>query len=181
MFSGWSLAIIRPGAFPMPGEAIGSPRIRAAAIFWVPIREYNVGLVDNNSFLRLELCQSRSMRFGVTADFHQMLCDEPPTIELRDEFDLLDNDEDRTKLVYAVYGLAAYLCQCLEEGVLGIILAHAKLTGRVIRLSEFEDLEEKMLRKTFGAMLADVRKAIALDGGADDLLISATPRYAKIS
>jgi hypothetical protein len=40
-------------------------------------------------------------------------------------------------------------------------------------MSDFEDLEEKAMRKTFGQLLSEIRQVVAFDGGAGDQLADA--------
>ena len=116
---------------------------------------------------------NQSITFGIVNGTADDCLTEPSPRQFQDEFGSLANDDERTKHVYAVFGLAAYWCQCLEEGLCGVLLIHARLSGSARRLSDFEDLEEKAMRKTFGQLLSEIRQVVAFEGGADVLLADA--------
>lgn len=75
-------------------------------------------------------------------------------------------DEDKIREVYARYGLAMYMAQCIERG-LGVLLAGAWGPGPSrIGKTEYEKLLGWSFRQALGGLIRKVRQQVSVD---DDL------------
>lgn len=90
-----------------------------------------------------------------------------------EEFDTLADEIAQIKHVYASFGLAAYLCQCVETGVSLVVLAHARLTGEAPCLTAYEAIEASLARKTLGQILHELRRVADFEGNSDGTIVRA--------
>jgi hypothetical protein len=79
------------------------------------------------------------------------------------EFDALSSDGERIKHVYASYGLAVYLAQCLESGLINLSVVEGRVCGEIHFRHEADALDEWISRKTLGAMLIRMKSAVEID------------------
>ena len=87
-----------------------------------------------------------------------------------------DAKSEHCKEVYAHAGLALYWAQCLEKSLENFLLLHSRLTGVCITLEEFDAFEESVEVQTLGRLLADTRKKVRFEDGAEELLATALQR-----
>jgi hypothetical protein len=88
----------------------------------------------------------------------------------------VDIDEEQTKEVYAHYGLALYLAQCLEHGIVNALV--------ILRLPEKEkftrhDIDEFMngkFQKTLGILIKHLKSELTLPLDLESLLTDALNR-----
>jgi hypothetical protein len=84
--------------------------------------------------------------------------------------DILDQDEEQIKEVYARFGLAMYQAQCVERAI-AILLATEYGPGPTkITRSQYDDLLESLFKKTFGGLIAHLRKSVNVPSNFDDTL-----------
>ena len=76
----------------------------------------------------------------------------------------LPKDDWEQREVYAHFGLAIYLCQCLESGVVNYLaLLRANKLGRRLTDAEYDELFERLFGGTLGRNLREVRDLVGDD------------------
>ncbi len=97
----------------------------------------------------------------------------------------LDEESAQIREVYAYYGLAVYLAQCLEHGIV-IALLYTKLiprehsrakAGKAFSATDFEKrfdiFMDKQFEETMGGLISRLLKSATLPAGFDTQLIKA--------
>src|SRR4051794_40938214 len=107
-----------------------------------------------------DFTQADRIEIKVTGAFDENELEED--LEMRClEFDYLDGS-DRTKHVYACYGLAMYQAQCLEVGLQSLVRGYHALTG-IVTAANVNTYEQEFARKTLGQLFATLRKHVHFD------------------
>ena len=83
---------------------------------------------------------------------------------------MVNSEDELHKTVYAHAGVALYWCQCFEQSLTTILIMQLRIKNRNMILSEIDDYENKIDRKTLGALLKDARASIKFPIEADDTL-----------
>lgn len=79
-------------------------------------------------------------------------------------------EDFEAKEVYAFFGLAAYLSQCLERGLINLaVVLHARGLSKITR-EAFEEAFNKMEKRMLGQLMLNVRQNITVPDGLEAAL-----------
>lgn len=81
----------------------------------------------------------------------------PPDEEGMDQVSDLSDGDARIKEVFARFGLAVYISQVFEQGLINLLMISSYGID-VVTLEQRDDLEERLRRQTTGALFAQLRK-----------------------
>lgn len=93
-------------------------------------------------------------------------------LAMRKEYEEL-SEQDRTKHIYAVAGLALYAAQCFEREMLHLLLVQNRTTGRIRSPEEYDMLEGRLTRKTLGNLMKRVNEVVEVNEHGKSLLTDA--------
>ncbi len=81
-----------------------------------------------------------------------------------EQFDALDDDDSRTKEVYAHFGLTIFLCQLIEQQSINMIAILRQVTGKIVSQQEVTALWDgyDFGTKTLGNLINEIKQLYQL-------------------
>lgn len=81
--------------------------------------------------------------------------------------------DEATKDLYATFGLAVFLCQSIEANLAYSLLAYGKLTGELLTMEQYDQMESSLQRLTLGRVVSKVQEVAKLNDTAELVLSEA--------
>lgn len=112
-----------------------------------------------------------NIKIGMTFSYEPSM---PLSDDLKDlllEYENLTEEDEQSKHIYAVAGLALYWAQCFEMNLQQAIVGVEKFSHNTITTPEEYDLfDEKNSKMTMGRLLCEIRKVISVEKNIAELL-----------